>query len=94
MLQEKLLAAVADHSCDVVLTTFDLCLRDCEFFTKFAFDTLIVDEAHRLKNSESKLYVCLAKELKFNMKVRTCQRGYRSIPSGPTDWNTCSKRPQ
>lgn len=34
----------------VLLTSFDMVLKDEVFFNKFKWQVLIVDEAHRLKN--------------------------------------------
>jgi SNF2 family DNA or RNA helicase len=36
--------------------------QDAEFLSKFKWKICIVDEAHRLKNPESKLYITLSKE--------------------------------
>lgn len=41
---------------DVLLTTFELVRRDKEYIIPFTFKSLLVDEAHRLKDSESSLY--------------------------------------
>ena len=40
----------------ILLTTFEVFLSDEGFFKTFSFDILVVDEAHRLKNSKSKIY--------------------------------------
>ena len=40
----------------VVLTTFEVCLRDASFLARLKFGVLVVDEAHRLKNADSELY--------------------------------------
>ncbi|XP_074636907.1 chromodomain-helicase-DNA-binding protein 1-like [Acropora palmata] len=44
------------HSFNVLLTTFEMCLRETNFLSKFSWKALVVDEAHRLKNSKSMLY--------------------------------------
>lgn len=40
----------------VLLTSYELLLRDMDFLTTFSFDLAIFDEAHRLKNPQSQLY--------------------------------------
>uniref|UniRef100_A0AAV2L2A4 E3 ubiquitin ligase TRAF3IP2 n=1 Tax=Knipowitschia caucasica TaxID=637954 RepID=A0AAV2L2A4_KNICA len=40
----------------VLLTTYEMCLRDASFFKKWRWEALVVDEAHRLKNQNSLLY--------------------------------------
>ncbi len=39
--------------------SFQLCLKDESFFRQFAWHTLVVDEAHRLKNRDSLLHQAL-----------------------------------
>ncbi|KAM9831363.1 chromodomain-helicase-DNA-binding protein 1-like [Neosynchiropus ocellatus] len=43
----------------VLLTTYELCLRDASFLRRWKWKILIVDEAHRLKNQESLLHKTL-----------------------------------
>ncbi|KAM8889632.1 chromodomain-helicase-DNA-binding protein 1-like [Synchiropus picturatus] len=43
----------------VLLTTYELCLRDASFLRRWKWKILIVDEAHRLKNQESLLHQTL-----------------------------------
>jgi SNF2 family DNA or RNA helicase len=52
--REALQEAVA--AADVVVTSYELLLRDIEFFEPFRWEALVVDEAHRLKNSQSVLH--------------------------------------
>merc|ERR1719399_2564972 len=40
---------------DVVVTSYEMVIREATAFRKFAWRYLIVDEAHRMKNEESKL---------------------------------------
>ena len=40
---------------DVVVTSYEMVVREAGAFRKFAWRYLIVDEAHRMKNEESKL---------------------------------------
>ncbi|KAJ6500142.1 SNF2 family N-terminal domain-containing protein [Mycena vitilis] len=44
---------------NVLLTTYELTLRDCKELGDIKWQGLAVDEAHRLKNSESQLYEAL-----------------------------------
>lgn len=44
---------------DVLVTSYEMILSDVNFLQRFKWRCVIVDEAHRLKNSESKLYVTL-----------------------------------
>ena len=44
---------------DVLITTFELSLKDAALLSEVKWSYLVVDEAHRLKNNESALYkVC------------------------------------
>ncbi|XP_048779718.2 chromodomain-helicase-DNA-binding protein 1-like isoform X2 [Ostrea edulis] len=45
---------------DILLTTYELCLKDDAFFSSIPWRVIVVDEAHRLKNSESLLYQTLS----------------------------------
>jgi SNF2 family DNA or RNA helicase len=44
----------------VVITTYDLILRDTDAFEKTDWETVIVDEGHRLKSRQTKLYQILS----------------------------------
>ncbi|XP_064649880.1 chromodomain-helicase-DNA-binding protein 1-like [Lineus longissimus] len=44
---------------NILLTTYEICLKDEEFLQKIKWHTLVVDEAHRLKNQKSLLYQTL-----------------------------------
>lgn len=44
---------------NVLVTTYEMILKDKEFIGQFDWVSLIVDEAHRLKNIESSLYMTL-----------------------------------
>uniref|UniRef100_UPI00358FD4A1 chromodomain-helicase-DNA-binding protein 1-like n=1 Tax=Myxine glutinosa TaxID=7769 RepID=UPI00358FD4A1 len=56
--KEARLAVQQDLSCqhfDILLTTYELCLRDASFFKRYSWGLLVVDEGHRLKNVTSLL---------------------------------------
>ncbi|XP_055979037.1 chromodomain-helicase-DNA-binding protein 1-like isoform X1 [Sorex fumeus] len=44
----------------VLLTTFEICLKDASFLKSFTWSVLVVDEAHRLKNQSSLLHQTLS----------------------------------
>jgi chromodomain-helicase-DNA-binding protein 1 len=46
---------------NVVITTYDLAIKDIDFFLQFKWQVLAVDEAHRLKNKDAKLYGVLSR---------------------------------
>ncbi|XP_070816847.1 chromodomain-helicase-DNA-binding protein 1-like [Chaetodon trifascialis] len=43
----------------ILLTTYELCLKDASFLRRWKWNVLVVDEAHRLKNQESLLHKTL-----------------------------------
>ena len=53
---------------DVLVTSYEVCMKDKEFFSKFSWKILVVDEAHRLKNSKSLLYQILT-DFDFKFKL-------------------------
>ncbi|XP_060092741.1 chromodomain-helicase-DNA-binding protein 1-like [Heteronotia binoei] len=57
-LQEDLKSSDSFH---ILLTTYELCLRDAAFLKSFNWACLVVDEAHRLKNQESLFHKTLTK---------------------------------
>uniref|UniRef100_A0A3B4ASK2 Helicase ATP-binding domain-containing protein n=1 Tax=Periophthalmus magnuspinnatus TaxID=409849 RepID=A0A3B4ASK2_9GOBI len=56
----------------VLLTTYEMCLRDASFFKKWKWEALVVDEAHRLKNQNSLLYQTL---IEFSLGFRMLLTG-------------------
>ena len=44
---------------DVVITTYEMCHKDAEFFRSVPWRILVVDEAHKLKNDQSQLSLML-----------------------------------
>jgi chromodomain-helicase-DNA-binding protein 1 len=54
---------------DVLVTTYELVLRDEEFFHEYKWNVLVVDEAHRLKNAESQLFIMLSEQIACDMRV-------------------------
>eukprot|EP00667_Euglena_gracilis_P001160 EG_transcript_1160 len=49
---------------DVVITTPDIILMDDYFLLEFHWRSIVIDEAHRLKNPKSKLYTLLVKSVR------------------------------
>ncbi|MBN3299546.1 CHD1L protein, partial [Amia calva] len=47
----------------VLLTTYELCLKDDSFLKRWQWRVLVVDEAHRLKNPNSLLHRTLSREV-------------------------------
>eukprot|EP01117_Protostelium_nocturnum_P004545 TRINITY_DN1641_c0_g1_i3.p1 TRINITY_DN1641_c0_g1~~TRINITY_DN1641_c0_g1_i3.p1 ORF type:complete len:1025 (-),score=451.02 TRINITY_DN1641_c0_g1_i3:67-3141(-) len=54
---------------EVALVTYELVMKDVEYFSQFKWEYLVVDEAHRLKNSKGSLYNALISEFKFKHKL-------------------------
>ncbi|XP_046538934.1 chromodomain-helicase-DNA-binding protein 1-like isoform X4 [Equus quagga] len=46
----------------VLLTTYEICLKDASFLKSFPWSVLVVDEAHRLKNQGSLLHKTLSED--------------------------------
>ena len=46
---------LAQHQYDVILTTFETCMREKRELTHINFEYLILDEAQRIKNQQSVL---------------------------------------
>uniref|UniRef100_A0A665SVS4 Helicase ATP-binding domain-containing protein n=1 Tax=Echeneis naucrates TaxID=173247 RepID=A0A665SVS4_ECHNA len=57
-----------EHNFNVLLTTYELCLKDASFLRRWKWEVLVVDEAHRLKNQNSLLYKTLT-GLSVNFRV-------------------------
>ncbi|XP_040854238.1 chromodomain-helicase-DNA-binding protein 1-like isoform X1 [Ochotona curzoniae] len=52
----------------VLLTTYEICLKDASFLKSFHWSVLVVDEAHRLKNQSSLLHKTLSEfSVVFNL---------------------------
>uniref|UniRef100_F7FBZ3 Chromodomain-helicase-DNA-binding protein 1-like n=1 Tax=Monodelphis domestica TaxID=13616 RepID=F7FBZ3_MONDO len=49
-----------DASFHVLLSTYEICLKDAAFLKTFSWSVLVVDEAHRLKNQSSLLHKTLS----------------------------------
>ncbi|KAL5006528.1 hypothetical protein ScPMuIL_015334 [Solemya velum] len=56
------------YNFDVLISTYELCMKDAAFLRSIQWHVLVVDEAHRLKNKESLLYRTLS-EWNFEYKV-------------------------
>ncbi|XP_007459437.1 PREDICTED: chromodomain-helicase-DNA-binding protein 1-like isoform X1 [Lipotes vexillifer] len=51
----------------VLLTTYEICLKDASFLKSFPWSVLVVDEAHRLKNQSSLLHKTLSEVFEFSV---------------------------
>lgn len=56
-LQENLTPrdSLSGYPFDVLITTYEICIKDCEFFSRIPWHLMIIDEAHRLKNQNALL---------------------------------------
>ena len=61
-----------DRSWDVCVTTYEVCNMDRNLLEKFAWQYLVIDEAHRLKNEAST----------FSRTIRTFETRYRLLLTG------------
>eukprot|EP00493_Phyllostaurus_siculus_P027415 UN27762 len=52
---------------DVIVTTYDMAIKEVSFLRKFTWEYLVVDEAHKLKNANSRL-ACTLRQM-----VCTCR---------------------
>ncbi len=53
----------------LVLTTGEMILKDAEVFVAITWDNAVIDEAQRIKSSQSKLYEILDDELRPKFRV-------------------------
>lgn len=53
--QELINERLVDEKFDVCITSYEMILREKSHFKKFAWEYIIIDEAHRIKNEESSL---------------------------------------
>uniref|UniRef100_A0A1I8FAS7 Helicase ATP-binding domain-containing protein n=1 Tax=Macrostomum lignano TaxID=282301 RepID=A0A1I8FAS7_9PLAT len=63
--RERLRTELRREDWTLLLSTYELCLKDEEFFAKFSFDAMVVDEGHRLKNSNSQLHLARCGPCRF-----------------------------
>ena len=54
---EKILSGDEDY--DVVISTYEMVIRDVEELSEFRWSYLVIDEAHRIKNKTSRLFGAL-----------------------------------
>ncbi|XP_044308373.1 chromodomain-helicase-DNA-binding protein 1-like isoform X2 [Varanus komodoensis] len=62
----------SNHDFHILLTNYEVCLRDAAFLKRFHWACLVVDEAHRLKNQDSLLHKTL---LEFSTDFRLLLTG-------------------
>eukprot|EP00924_Labyrinthula_sp_SR-Ha-C_P004724 augustus_masked-scaffold_1-processed-gene-9.8-mRNA-1 protein AED:0.23 eAED:0.24 QI:255/0/0/0.33/1/1/3/0/1246 len=55
---------------DVLVTNYDTALMDMSYITRFQWELVVIDEAHRLKNSQSSLAKVLKKNLKLHVREK------------------------
>ena len=65
-------AAASDRAWDVVVTTYEVANTERSALMKFAWQYLVIDEAHRIKNEESQ----------FATTVRMLRSRYRLLITG------------
>ena len=56
---------------DVVVTSYEMILREKSVFKKFNWKYMVIDEAHRIKNEESKLSLVI-REIKTTNRLVIC----------------------
>ena len=61
-----------DRSWDVLITTYEMCVIEIGLFQSVDWNYLVIDEAHRLKNENSKLSLVLRR---FSVKNRLLLTG-------------------
>jgi SNF2 family DNA or RNA helicase len=57
--RNELAATIKKSKFDILLTTYEYILKDTSFFQSFHWKVLLIDEAHRIKNSQSLLHTTL-----------------------------------
>lgn len=69
MKQWKKQPSISTAPFHVLLTSYEIYMKDADFLARFPWHALCVDEAHRLKNSQSQLFQLLIKQKKFHFKL-------------------------
>jgi SWI/SNF-related matrix-associated actin-dependent regulator of chromatin subfamily A member 5 len=62
----------SEREWDVVVTTYEICNMEASALAKFAWRYMVIDEAHRIKNEESK----------FSRTIRTLKTEHRLLITG------------
>lgn len=57
--RDELAETIKKSTFDILLTTYEYILKDTSFFQSFTWKVLVIDEAHRIKNSQSLLHGAL-----------------------------------
>ena len=72
---------------DVLITTFELVLKDAATLGEIKWSYLVVDEAHRLKNNESALYRVRFSPCSGRMPGRHMSADLKTLRSTCTAWS-------